>query len=112
MPISTLTATIPAGESISEAVDCSAGSIVRIYFPDAWTGPGMTFEVSPDGQDPFYPVYELDGKEASLPVIEKGSVLVPSYVGRGLAFVKFRAGTLGAPVEQPEDRVIQITILK
>jgi hypothetical protein len=38
--------TIAAGESLSDAVDLSAGGIVRLVTPDDWTSANITFEVS------------------------------------------------------------------
>ena len=36
-------------QSVSNALDCRAGKIVRIGMPNDWTAAPLTFQVSPDG---------------------------------------------------------------
>src|SRR4249919_2002135 len=92
---------IAAGESLSDSIDCSAGELVRLTMPGAWTGTApLTFQISTDGV--FYnDLFTLDGHEITLPVVVPGAaVIVPTDVGRAIAFIKFRSGTRAAPVVQ------------
>jgi hypothetical protein len=41
---------IPAGQSLSNAVDCSSSArIIRINMPPEWDGAALTFQLSTDG---------------------------------------------------------------
>jgi hypothetical protein len=102
---------IQAGESLSDAVDCSAGELVRLTMPGAWSDAApLTFQISTDGV--FYnDLFTLDGHELTLPVVVPGAaVLVSHDVGRAIAFIKFRSGTRAAPVPQQELREFAVAI--
>jgi hypothetical protein len=102
---------IQAGESLSDAVDCSAGELVRFTMPGAWSDAApLTFQISTDGV--FYnDLFTLDGHELTLPVVVPGAaVLVSHDVGRAIAFIKFRSGTRAAPVPQQELREFAVAI--
>jgi hypothetical protein len=102
---------IQAGESLSDAVDCSAGELVRLTMPGAWTDAApLTFQISTDGV--FYnDLFTLDGHELTLPVVVPGAaVLVSHDVGRAVAFIKFRSGTRAAPVAQDMLREFAVAI--
>jgi hypothetical protein len=102
---------IQAGESLSDAVDCSAGELVRLTMPGAWTDAApLTFQISTDGV--FYnDLFTLDGYELTLPVVVPGAaVLVSHDVGRAIAFIKFRSGTRAAPVPQEMLREFAVAI--
>jgi hypothetical protein len=103
--------TIARGESLSDAVDCSAGELCRITMPPEWTDASLTFEFSTDGM--FYnPMYGLDGYAVQIDtVVEGAGVIIPSEIGRAIAFLKFRSGTHGNPVEQEAERVFAVTII-
>ena len=103
--------TIAAGESLSDAVDCSGGQLVRITMPADWNDAVLTFQFSTDGVF-FNDMFGLDGYEVGVPEVVPGSgVILPGDVGRAIAFIKFRSGTRGNPVAQDEDRVFAVTIL-
>jgi hypothetical protein len=102
---------ISAGESLSDEIDCSAGELVRITMPGAWTGSAaLTFQISTDGI--FYnDLFGLDGYEIALPVVVPGAaVIVPSDIGRAVVFIKFRSGTRSAPVVQQDLRDFAVAI--
>ena len=101
---------IEAGESLSEAVDCSAGQMVRITMPVEWTDAVLTFQFSTDGVM-FNEVCDIDGRAITIQNIWPGSgVIISSDVGRAVAFVKFRSGTAGNPIVQEERRQFAIAI--
>jgi len=104
--------TIKAGESLSDAVDCSGGELCRITMPSDWSpNASLTFEFSTDGVF-FNELYQLDGYAVTIETVVPGAgVIIPSEIGRAIAFIKFRSGTPGNPVEQDEDRVFAVTII-
>ena len=112
MPMQVLNGpTIEAGESLSDAVDCSGGSLVRITMPPQWDDASLTFEFSTDGN--FYnDMFDLKGYAVTIEhVVEGSGVIIPSDIGRAIAFLKFRSGTRGNPVEQKERRQFAVTIV-
>jgi hypothetical protein len=103
--------TIEAGESLSNEVDCSAGQLVRITMPAEWTEAPLTFEFSTDGVF-FNQMYGLDGFAVKVPVVvPKSGVIIPGDIGRAIAFIRFRSGHEGNPVEQKGIRNFAVTIL-
>ena len=102
---------IEAGESLSDAVDCSGGSLVRITMPPGWDDACLTFEFSTDGVF-FNDMFDLKGYAVTIEhVVEGSGVIIPSDIGRAIAFLKFRSGTRGNPVEQKERRQFAVTIV-
>jgi hypothetical protein len=102
---------ISAGESLSDGIDCSAGELVRLTMPGAWTASApLTFQISTDGV--FYnDLFTLSGFEVGLPVVVPGAaVIVPSDVGRAVVFLKVRSGTRASPVVQQDLREFAVAI--
>jgi hypothetical protein len=111
MAVTSVTATIPAGESLSNGVDISSGQLVRLYVPDQWLSSVLTFQVSSDGIVPYRNVFLHDGMELRMEVVSPGSaILVPELMGKGLAFIKLRSGTYERPVIQPLARAFQLIL--
>jgi hypothetical protein len=103
---------INAGESLSEAVDCSEGQLVRITMPESWDeSTPLTFQFSTDGMF-FNEMCGLDGFAVTIKDVWAGSgVIIPSDIGRAIAHLKIRAGTFGNPVEQRDTQVFAVAIL-
>ena len=94
--------TIPAGESLSDGVDCSAGTIVRITVPQEFTKANLTFQVSSDGN--FYnDLYGPDGSEVTLTASPDTGIVVPVVWSQSINWIKFRSGSRKAPVLQKVD---------
>src|SRR6185369_6203363 len=81
MPLTILPVFIQAGQSLSDPVDCSAGPIIKITQPGAWTidaptgGPAaLTFQTSSDGIM-FNDVFDPAGNELSYVVIAGTGVI-------------------------------------
>ena len=96
--------TIPLNESLSDGVDCSAGTIVRITVPQEYTPANLTFQVSSNG-DLYNDLYDSDGEEVTLVVKPDSTVIVPASWARSIGWIKFRSGTRDAPVKQKRDEV-------
>jgi hypothetical protein len=102
---------IEAGESLSSAVDCTAGALVRITMPEGWTPAPITFQFSTDGTF-FNEMCTLDGYAVTIPNIWPGSgVVIPEHIGRAVAHIKFRSGTEGNPVPQEAGRLFAVAII-
>ena len=57
--------TIAKGESLSDGVDCSAGTIVRITVPQEFTDANFTFQVSSDG-NLYNDLFDDEGEEITV----------------------------------------------
>ncbi|RXG91571.1 hypothetical protein [Bradyrhizobium zhanjiangense] len=94
--------TIPAGESLSEGVDCSAGQIVRITVPQEFTQANMTFEVSSDGAL-YNAMFDPRGNEITITAKpNSGIVVVGEPWVRTIGWIKLRSGSRDHPVSQRE----------
>jgi hypothetical protein len=111
-------AIIPAGQSLSNAVDCSGSArLARIIFPPGWTAAPLTFQLSPDGaawsdlHHVSVPGAAYNTYEAVVPNPRAGStVILPTNLGQSLAWVKVRSGTAAAPVAQEADREFMFVV--
>jgi len=105
----TVNPVIPAGESLSDAVDCSTGQIVRLTMPAEWTPANLTFQVG-DGNT-FSDLYDLKGEETTLRNLKPGvSVALHGTLPHPLGFVKIRSGTRSHPVPQQAQQQFAVTI--
>ena len=110
--------TIPAGESLSNAVDCSASRIIRIVMPqDGWDSAPLTFQLSTDGTafSNLYNIQTIVGGfqqfEVAVPAVEPGTVyIMPPNTGEMIGFVRFRSGTKDRPMVQTADRKFQLVL--
>lgn len=111
---------IAAGESLSAAVDCSAGAILRLTMPQAWTAANLTFQISADGVT-YADAYTVDGREALIPVVAGSTIVVATAENlpgtrslppdlRGATWLKLRSGPASHPVPQMAQRIFQITL--
>ena len=100
---------IAAGESLSDAVDCSGGDAVRIAIPAEWTGANLTFAISTDGNG-FNDLFDLEGNEITMVVEPGAAVRIDRRWASFWNFIKFRSGTRDHPVVQRERREFAITL--
>lgn len=105
--------TIKAGQALSDGVDCSAGTIVRITVPQEYTQGNMphhmTFQVSTDGN--FYnDLFNDEGQEISITARANTGIVVDEVWTRSIAFLKIRSGTRDAPVLQKEDCKLAVAL--
>ena len=101
--------TIAAGESLSDGVDCSGGTLVRITCPSGWTNAVATFQISSDGN--FYnDLFDEHGKEVLVNIIPGVAMPIPYKWTRMIAWLKVRSGSRDYPVEQAEDRTFAFAV--
>src|SRR4051812_4052081 len=67
--------TIAQNESLSDGVDCTGGSIVRITVLQEFTDANLTFQASSNGEL-YNDLYDTDGNEVTLPVKPDTTVVI------------------------------------
>lgn len=105
MAVVTQNATIPAGASISNAVNCNASTPVRVRMPAKWTGGDrgkITFQISTDDIT-YMDYFNPDGSEVSATVTPGSTTRVEHPIGsHGGTYIKIRTGTRDSPVVQAD----------
>jgi hypothetical protein len=101
--------TIAKNGAISDALDCTSGTLVRITMPPDWTSAPLSFMISPDGVVPYTTVCNSDGKERILAVMANSTILGTAIPA---SWVKFRSGTSQKPVSQANTRAFMVAIDK
>ena len=107
--ITTKTATISSGGSLSAAVDLGTGRLVGIIMPSGWTAAGLSFEANADGGSTTG-VLKDNGTERTITIgaSEFSALQLSDWLGvRG---IKLRSGTSGAAVNQGADRIITLVL--
>jgi hypothetical protein len=103
---------IAAGESLSDGIDCTVGTLVRITMPASWTPANLTFQLSSDGAF-FNDLFDADGREITMVVTPGAAVVLTDmdWTGKAaIAHLKFRSGTRAYPVLQDEQREFAVAI--
>lgn len=100
---------IAAGESVSDAVDCTKGRLVRVTMPSAWTPALLTLLISSDGTF-FNDVVDMQGNAIAINVEPGSAVIVPEQLGTAAEFLKFRSGTVTNPVPQADVRNFAVAV--
>ena len=98
---------ISAGESLTDALDCSAGRIVKITMPYDWDYADITFATSSSDGNGYNDVMRPDGLEVSCAVFA-GTCIIGMDLPVG--WLKIRSGSRDRPVEQEERREFAMAI--
>jgi hypothetical protein len=109
-PVEVTGIVIAAGQSLSAAVDCTGGKLIRIIMPDEWTPANLSFQIAAVQAGPFHDLVDREGKEVLLPVVAGTGMLVPSSVQFNLGWVKFRSGPRTAPITQAAERTFSVSV--
>lgn len=105
------TAVIANGESLSGAVDCSAGRLGRIVIPATWTAANLTFQGSYDGSN-YANLYDEAGTEYTVTVGGAArEIKVPVVDFLSVRYLKIRSGTSGTPVNQGGARTLNLVLV-
>lgn len=102
------TATILAGQSLSNAVDCTTGAPIIVYLPKPWSPARLSFQASPDGVA-FFDLFDQNAREVAFNVAGGTAVLL-ALTWAPLLYFKMRSGSCDLAVPQPVDRTIIISI--
>ena len=101
-------ATINAGESLSDVIDCSTGEPIAIHMPVDWTPARLSFQISPDGIS-FGDLFDNNAVEVAFYILA-GTSLVLQTGWVPILYLKIRSGGRNAPVPQELTRIINVTI--
>lgn len=102
------TATISAGQALSDVIDCSDGAPVFLHMPMEWTSARVSYQVSPDGTT-FYDLFNNSAQELQNNAVAGTAVrLDPIY--EPITWLRIRSGGRDMPVPQEADRAIIITV--
>src|SRR5262245_15503425 len=113
--LTTVAATIPAGQSMSNSVDCTAGATTGelrgLICPDTWVySAGVTIQASMDGTN-WHNVYAANGNEFRLAVKPGALIYLFADFARAMKFVRLRSGTSEQPFNQPAARDFQVILM-
>ena len=106
MPRIVVTATIPAGQSISNAVDLSAGDASFCHMPSGWTPALLSFLISYDGNT-YGDLVDRTAREITLNLVP-GTVIQAVMLPARTGWLKFRSGSRFGPVIQTASRTFTI----
>lgn len=111
--LTTLTATIANGASLSSEVDLSGFVLRAIQMPADWTAANLTLQSKPRSSDTLQNVYDKGGTEFTITAADD-RYLVPvgadAEVLQALAFIKIRSGTAGSAVNQGAARTLLLVV--
>jgi len=102
-------ATIPAGNSLSNSVDCSAGRPVFLGTPENWTPAAFTFEISMDGVN-FYELVDASGNVRHFNFAPGAGMPFTATWAQYIVAVKIRSGSKAFPVEQDADASFRLEL--
>lgn len=106
----TVTATIAAGSSLSDAADLSAGTMYYLIAPDDWDAADLSFQVSEDNVT-FYDLFDNKGYEVTRLVVTGAAVNTDPTWTQAAMWLKLRSGPRVSPVAQDADRVFKLVLV-
>jgi len=101
--------TIAKEESLSDGIDCSEGTIVRITVPQEFSEANLTCQTSSDG-NLYNDLYDDEGEEIMVAARPDTTIVVHGPWVRSIGFLKLRSGTREHSVEQAVDCKFGIAI--
>jgi hypothetical protein len=108
MPRTIITSTIPAGQSLSSAIDLSSGSAIFLHVPAEWTPAVLSFLVSPDNIL-WGDLVDQSSYEITIQIVP-GTVMRSDWIPAASGWLKFRSGSRHRPVSQSAARLFTLTI--
>jgi hypothetical protein len=108
--LSTVTATVLSGTSLSAAAPLNQMVVVGIVMPATWTAADLTFQVSSDGGATFHELYTSAGTPVQYQSTAAVQFGVDGRLWGGIDQVKVRSGTAGVAVNQGADRAITLLL--
>jgi len=102
--------TIPAGQFLSQGVDCTEGYFARIQMPAQWTSANLSFQISDDGIT-YYDLVDKTGMEALLPIVPGTAAMIRMEPwSSAIGWWKLRSGPARTPTVQQAARTFKITL--
>jgi len=100
---------IPAGQSLSNGINCSAGTIVRITTPPAWDLANLSFQVSNDGIT-YNDLWLPQGGEVIIPCGPSRALNIDPTRWPSAVYLKVRSGSSAEPIVQKAQRQFETTV--
>jgi hypothetical protein len=102
--IDTVEVVIAAGQALSPEVDIGTKSLVAISLPPNWTAAGLSFQASFDGET-WGELVDTTNTAITVAAVaiaggNPAQIAVNPAQWQGIAALKIRSGTSGAPVNQ------------
>lgn len=110
LPPTTVTVTIAAGGSLSDAADLSAGTAYYLIAPDAWDAADLSFQISEDNIT-FHDLFDNKAFEVTRPVVTGAAVNTDPTWTQAAMWLKLRSGSRVAPVSQSADRSFKLVLV-
>jgi hypothetical protein len=113
MPTTAKTATIPAGQSLSNAIDISGALSVYIGLPTVWTPANVTFQGSLDAGATWFDLFDPNHIELMMPMAadKLGAMLQMNTSVPKFGQVKLRSGVRNNPIAQQQDAVFILYVI-
>lgn len=111
--ITTTTATIASGQSVSGNVDLGLMRLGRIVMPtvaSGWNTANLTLQTSHDGVT-FNDLHEKDGTEYAIVAAAGRSIIIPLADMLSVRYLRIRSGTSTAAVNQSAARVLALVLV-
>src|SRR5262245_40037324 len=111
MALQSLKPKIVAGQSLSDSVDCTNGTVLSVMVPPNWPPrANISMQISPDGAN-YYDATGRDGREFVLTAIAGTAISLggEETPWKGM-HLKLRSGSRSAPVKQTEDVEFTVAI--
>jgi hypothetical protein len=110
-PKSSITITIPAGETISSSADLTIVQLLAVLGPPDWSPANVSFLVSADDLAANYrDLWGADGTEIVRSMGPNRCIVVDETLTAGAFFIKLRSGPRNNPVIQAADRVFKLIV--
>jgi hypothetical protein len=107
--VTTYSATIANGASLSGAIDLAGNRLSAIIMPAIWTAAGLSFQVSADGMNYFNIKDNSSDAEVTWTVSASGYYTSDDFLRwKDIRYLKIRSGTAASAVAQGADRIITI----
>lgn len=110
--ITSITATIASGASVSGDLDLGTARLGRIAMPAAWTAADLTLQTSHDGTaGSWNSLYDKEGAEYTIKAAQARSMLIPLSDMLSVRYLRIRSGTSAAPVTQAAARSLLLVLV-
>lgn len=108
--ITSTTATIASGQSVSSNIDLGLSRLGRIAMPAAWDAANLTLQTSHDGVT-FNNLHDKDGTEYTITAAAGRSILIPLADMLSMRYFRIRSGTSAAAVPQTAIRTLTLVLV-
>lgn len=108
--VTSITATILSGASVSNDLDLGNARLGRIAMPAAWTAADITLQTSHNNLN-WNNLFDKDGSEYRIIAASGRSMLIPLVDMLSVRYLRIRSGTSSAAVNQAADRTLILALV-